>query len=112
MSLFGDAAVCNFPADEQVEVEGVGADGNTVKVGNGLTVVVRAHCVRLYQLYLLHFPVQCRPTFYVSPVYTVRMYKQCKHWPFFRFLLLEVALPRRYVCVIAGVGVYSLDQSH
>lgn len=32
LSLFGDAAVCNFPADEQVEVEGVGADGNTVKV--------------------------------------------------------------------------------
>lgn len=32
LSLFGDAAVCNFSADEQVEVEGVGADGNTVKV--------------------------------------------------------------------------------
>ncbi|CAM9215010.1 unnamed protein product [Sphacelaria rigidula] len=31
LSLFGDAAVCNFSADEQVEVEGVGADGNTVK---------------------------------------------------------------------------------
>eukprot|EP00904_Undaria_pinnatifida_P001417 jgi/Undpi1/11276/HiC_scaffold_30.g13574.m1 len=31
LSLFGDAAVCNFAADEQVEVEGVGADGNTVK---------------------------------------------------------------------------------
>lgn len=27
--------MCNFPADEQVEVEGVGADGNTVKVRNG-----------------------------------------------------------------------------
>lgn len=32
MSLFGDAAVCNFPADEQVEVEGVATDGTTVKV--------------------------------------------------------------------------------
>ena len=32
LSLFGDAAVCNFPADEQVEVEGIGADGMTVKV--------------------------------------------------------------------------------
>lgn len=32
LSLFGDAAVCNFAADDQVEVEGVGADGNTVKV--------------------------------------------------------------------------------
>lgn len=33
LSLFGDAAVCNFPADEQVEVEGVATDGTTVKVG-------------------------------------------------------------------------------
>lgn len=32
LSLFGDAAVCNFPADEQVEVEGVATDGTTVKV--------------------------------------------------------------------------------
>ncbi|CBJ48429.1 Chromodomain helicase-DNA-binding protein, putative [Ectocarpus siliculosus] len=31
LSLFGDAAVCNFPADEQVEVEGVATDGTTVK---------------------------------------------------------------------------------
>ncbi|CAM9225980.1 unnamed protein product [Hapterophycus canaliculatus] len=31
LSLFGDAALCNFPADEQVEVEGVATDGSTVK---------------------------------------------------------------------------------
>lgn len=35
LSLFGDAALCNFPSDEQMEVEGVGADGNTVKVRRG-----------------------------------------------------------------------------
>lgn len=35
LGLFGDAAVCNFPADEQVEeVEGVATDGTTVKVRN------------------------------------------------------------------------------
>lgn len=40
LSLFGDAAVCNFPADEQVEVEGVATDGTTVKVRNVVVVCV------------------------------------------------------------------------
>lgn len=39
LSLFGDAAVCNFPADEQVEVEGVATDGTTVKVRRNVTAV-------------------------------------------------------------------------
>lgn len=50
LSIFGDAAVCNFPADEQVEVEGIGADGNTVKVSEDGTVGVRV----LYLFVLYH----------------------------------------------------------